>query len=72
MMLSAVNTRGCKSVYETSLCLLLPASQVTKLGKKHVGDGAEVLFCLIMTELHEDQLLVSDIRRTSDHQSGLL
>ncbi len=52
--------------------LLLPVSQVTKLGKKHVGDGAEVLFCFILTELHEDQLSVSDIGRAANHQSSFL
>ncbi len=40
----------------------LPVSQVTKLGKEHVSDGTEVLFCFILTELHEDQLFVSDVR----------
>ena len=52
--------------------LQLPVSQVTKLGEKHVGDGTEVLFCFIVTELHEDQLLVSDVRGTADHQSSFL
>lgn len=47
----------------------LPLNQVTKLSEKHVGDAAEVLLCCVATELHEDQLFVSDISRTTDHQS---
>lgn len=52
--------------------LQLPVSQITKLGKKHVSDGTEVLFGFILTELHEDQLFVSDVRWASDHQSSFL
>lgn len=57
------------SPHANGSCSQLPVNQVLKLGKKHVSDGAEVLLRLILTELHEDQLLVPDIRRAADHQS---
>lgn len=50
----------------------LPAHQVTKIRKDHVADGAEVLSRLVTTELHEDDLFASDLRRALDHQSSFL
>lgn len=50
----------------------LPVNQVAELRKKHVRNGTEVLLRFILTELHEDQLFVSDIRRATDHQSSFL
>lgn len=52
--------------------LLLPLIQVAVLGEKHVSDGAEVLLCFVVAELHEDQLFLSDFRRPADHHSFFL
>lgn len=51
---------------------LSPDHQVAKVGEQHVGDGAEVLLRLVVTELHEDQLLVPDVGRAFHHQSFFL
>lgn len=50
----------------------LPVNQVTEISEKHVSDGAEVLFCFIVAELHEDHLFVSDVLLAADHHGSFL
>lgn len=54
------------------LRFICTVGQVAELGEQHVSDGAEIFLCLVVTELHEDQLFVSHVGRTAHHQSSFL